>query len=494
MNVRTNPAGQVPARLLAQMRLVASKAKLSPALASAFADGAAERGMTAAQAEAVVQGLVFMATNPMARTVDDATLIKLTDEFLSECMGGADDPATAPTPTALAGQILLTHLAAEDAQKPKARVGASDSQWSQGHSWDSPRGIAMKAADGLAAALAPRLGLKFEPTMARDAGPFSLADVAMSLCRANGLRPTYAAEAIRMAGEHTGSDFSYTIGQGLTGVVGKGFLIAEPPISKVATEVPVVDYRQRNSVTLSAAGLPQKVLEGGEVQYITVSEKGEKAAKPDDYASMFAVSNQALANDSSAMGLLSDISRKMIQGSVAQFRNVLLSPLLANNGAGQNMSDGIALFHANHGNLAVTAAVLSVTTLGAARLAMRRQKDKQGVLLAIEPKILLVPPELEVLADQLVTSITPALTSSVNPFAERLEVLCEPGLTNATAWYLLGDPAMANGLTWASLEGASSPQVESKLGWGTLGMEFRLRWAIGAAFVETASWYKNAGL
>ena len=73
-------AGQVPARQLAQMRLVASTAKLAPAIADAFCEGALARGLTAAQAEAVVQGVAHMATPAFAHRVDDATLIKLAAE------------------------------------------------------------------------------------------------------------------------------------------------------------------------------------------------------------------------------------------------------------------------------------------------------------------------------------------------------------------------------------------------------------------------------
>lgn len=487
MNVRLNPAGQVPARLLAQMRLLATNANLSPVLASAFAEGAAERGMTAAMAEAAVQGIAFLSTNATARTVDDATLVRLTDEFLTKVMGGGDQ-----TPTALASQILLAHLT--DTQAPTKRNPAPGAASRQGHSWDSPQGIAMKAGDALAAALGPRMGIKFEATMGAELGPFSLGDVAMNICRASGLRPHNAVEAVRMAGAHSVSDFTYAIQSGLTSIVGLGFEIAEPAISRLATEVPAADYRQRNSVGLSSTGLPQKVVEGGEINYVTVSEKGELAAKPDDYAAMFAISNQALANDASALGLMADIGRKMIQGSVAQYRNVLLAPLLANSGAGQTMLDSLSLFHATHGNLAGAAAAISVASIGLARTALRRQVDAQGVLLAIEPKFLLVPPEQETLAQQLVAQLTASKLSDVNPFTAALEVVCEPGLTNTTAWYLVGDPGLAAGLTWASLEGYSTPRVDSQYGWKTLGMEFRLQWAIGAAFVETQSWYKNAGV
>lgn len=479
----TTQTGEIPARQLAQMRLLAQNAKLAPAMASTFTEGALARGMASTVAEKAAAGLAFMVSN--AQSLDEVALITLADDFLTKFAGGVNSDATA-----LASEILLAHHAAESARHPVTRR-ASEAQ--QGHSWDSPRGIAMKHADAFQAQLGKRMGIKIEPTMGRDLGEFSIGVMAMDLCRAAGLRPFNGADAIRMAGQHTATDFSYTVASGLSGVVARGFEAAEPAIAKCASEVPAADYRQRNSVGLSATPVPGKVVEGQKIGYTTVTEKGELAAKPDDFAAIFAVGNQTLQNDSTALNLFADIARKMVIGSVGQFRNVLLAPLVANSGAGQTMVDGVALFHATHGNLAATGTALSVTSLGVARTAMRRQKDAQGTLLAIEPKVLLVPPELETAAQQLVASLMATQTSDVNPFTGQLEVVCDPGLTNATAWYLLGNPAAAQGLTYAYLDGASSPRVETRDGWDTLGMEFRLSWAVGAAFVETQSWYRNAG-
>ena len=174
-------------------------------------------------------------------------------------------------------------------------------------------------------------------------------------------------------------------------------------------------------------------------------------------------------------------------------RQTLLAPLLANTRAGQTMRDTVALFNAAHGNVAGSGAVLSLTTLSTARTAMRRQKDSKGTILNIEPRILLVPPELETLAQQVVAQITAAKTSDVNPFADQLQVVTEAGLTSATDWYLAADPSMVDGLVMAYLTGQDAPRIDAKEGWGTLGMEFRLIWSIGAAFHGYQGWYRNPG-
>lgn len=64
---------------------------------------------------------------------------------------------------------------------------------------------------------------------------------------------------------------------------------------------------------------------------------------------------------------------------------LFVGPLERNSGAGLVMSDGKTLFNADHGNVAVSGSVLSVTSLNTARTAVRRQKDLGGEAIAVEP-------------------------------------------------------------------------------------------------------------
>ena len=125
------------------------------------------------------------------------------------------------------------------------------------------------------------------------------------------------------------------------------------------------------------------------------------------------------------------------------------------------MSDSLALFHATHGNLGSTA--LSVTTYTAARTAMRKMTElnsgeRLGALTA--PKYLLVPPDLEVTALQILGSeydYTYALSNGVagpsnvhsdgNDFNARLayarqRVIVVDLWTDTNDWAAICDPRM----------------------------------------------------
>ena len=366
---------------------------------------------------------------------------------------------------------------------PGARVGRS---------FDGPQEIRAQMADAVAARLAPRMGVTHEPTVGRGMAHLSVPEMAIMTARGHGFRPTNATEAIQMM-SHTTSDFTIAVGNGLQSVLAKAIQQAPVAIMRCAAEIDATDYRAGFSVGLSGASKMMPVGEAGEIKSGTLDERGEAKAVPANQALIVNVSREVLVNDAAAMNAFKDMTALMLRSATERQREILIAPLVANAGAGQTMRDGQPLFHATHGNLAVTGTVLTVASLSAARTAMRRQKGSKGEVFAIEPWALLVPPELETAAQQLVETLAANTVSSVNPFAESLEIIVEPGLTNLTAWYLVGNPAFVEGLTIAYLNGQKSPVVETMEGWKTLGTEFRMVWPIGAAFHEFASWFRNPG-
>ncbi|WP_406870090.1 head maturation protease, ClpP-related [Thioclava sp. 'Guangxiensis'] len=163
-------------------------------------------------------------------------------------------------------------------------------------------------------------------------------------------------------------------------------------------------------------------------------------------------------------------------------------------------SDGKALFHADHGNLAGTAAAISVASIAAARKAMWEQrafgsKDSDDFL-SIEADRLIVPPALEMVAGQFITTITPAKTADVNPFSNSLTPSTVGHLGAAaggsdTAWYLVSSDMPP--IQHAYLEGYEAPTVETLDGMNPDVVTMNARHIFGAAAVEYRGTYKNAG-
>jgi len=109
--------------------------------------------------------------------------------------------------------------------------------------------------------------------------------------------------------------------------------------------------------------------------------------------------------DKDDTGRIRAAPRALAQAAWLTLSKALSSIFTANSGAGPTMSDSIALFHASHSNLGTTA--LSVSSYAAARTAMRKQTElhsgeRLGALTA--PKFMLVPPDLEITALQVLAS------------------------------------------------------------------------------------------
>src|SRR3954471_11039296 len=92
--------------------------------------------------------------------------------------------------------------------------------------------------------------------------------------------------------------------------------------------------------------------------------------------------------------------------------------LSANSWAGATLDDGSPLFHSSRGNIAGSGGALSVTTLGAARQAIRDTKGLDDVTpLNLVPSFLLVGSDNDTAGEQMLAALAAATTDDVNPFS-----------------------------------------------------------------------------
>ena len=256
-------------------------------------------------------------------------------------------------------------------------------------------------------------------------------------------------------------------------------------------QVLATDFKSMHRVQLGEAPQLLEVGESGEFKRGTLGESKE-SYKVKTYGRVVAITRQVLINDD-----LDAFTRipAMYGNSIAQLESDVVWGIITANPA---MADGTALFHANHRNLAGTAAALDVTSVGAARAAMAKQTglDKKTVL-NIRPAYLIVPASLELKAEQLVAqNLVPAATASVVPQSIRtLTPISEPRLDAAseTAWYLAASPAQIDTIEYAYLEGQQGAYIETRNGFDVDGVEIKCRLDFGAKAIDWRGLYKNAG-
>jgi phage major head subunit gpT-like protein len=209
------------------------------------------------------------------------------------------------------------------------------------------------------------------------------------------------------------------------------------------------------------------------------------------FARIFSLSRTALINDD--LGAFGDFGRAAGRAAAETQADVLTALLTPNSGDGVTLDDGQPLFDTTHGNIAASGTAIDVAALSAARLAMRSQLGLDGLTpVNVVPRFLLVSPTKETQAEQVLSTLAAATVSTTNPFAGRLELLEEPRISG-NGWFVFADPAAMPVLEYAYLSSAQGPQMASREGWDTLGVEFRVVLDFGAGVVDHRGAYRNAG-
>lgn len=291
---------------------------------------------------------------------------------------------------------------------------------------------------------------------------------------------------------HSSSDFPYLLENSIGKVLQAAYGNFPETWREIADIGSVSDFKVNSRIRLGSFNSLDTIPEGGEYTSGTFGEERE-TIQAQTKGKMISFTRQAIINDD--LGGFVRLAQMMGRAAQRTIGNDVYSVITAN----AAMSDGTALFHADHGNLAGSGGAMSVSTVGAGRSAMRKQQDVNGNdYLNIRPSKLLVPVALEDTAMVLMASETdPSGSNSKKPNAVRnaAEVIADPRLdaNSTTAWYLLADPSMAPVVEVAFLDGNENPYLETQEGFTVDGFQSKVRLDYGTAAVDYRGAYKNAG-
>ncbi|TPI16579.1 prohead protease/major capsid protein fusion protein [Mesorhizobium sp. B4-1-1] len=370
----------------------------------------------------------------------------------------------------------------------------------------APRAFIVNSNDASPEQIAERMGealyLRANPRhqLSEQARPFvglTTLDMAREMMRLRGVATSglSPAETITRALQTT-SDFPLIFADTANRSLRTAYQAAPATLKRVARQTTARDFRAKTMVQLGEAPTLEKVNEHGEFKYGTMAEAGE-SYKIDSFGKIVGLSRKAIVNDD--LGAFTDLASKM-GAAAADFEAQFLVDLLESGaGLGPLMADTKRLFHVDHGNLAATPVAFTEDNppqfygLDAARLAMRKQTGLSGRRINVAPKFLLVPPEAETVAEKALATIQAASVADVNPFGGKLELLVEARMSDSKRWYVVADPATAEGLEFAYLQGAEGPQTATRAGFEVDGVEVKVSLDFGAAFLDYRSWYMNPG-
>ena len=247
---------------------------------------------------------------------------------------------------------------------------------------------------------------------------------------------------------------------------------------------------------VTAFGLVPEKPEGRGVQYDDPIQGYNNTYQHLTYALGYRLTSEAYEDDQYKM--LGPKMSKMLGKSCNVTREILATGIL-NNGFGDVGPDGVSLFNAAHpleaggsaGNRPLTPVALSQTSLQSALTSFRRSVDGRGLLIDLKPRYLVVPPELEFYARELIGSeLKPdSQNNNINAVMGSLDIQVLDYLSNPTAWFLTSDKE-EHSLQWFNRRPVSWHDATD---FDTDDAKYKVDWRSSVGYDDYRGVYGNPG-
>ena len=305
------------------------------------------------------------------------------------------------------------------------------------------------------------------------------------------LRNARDMETAFMAGTHSTSDFPAIFSNALNKQLESRYTDAVPTYRSIARRVSFNDFRPHPQIRTGDFPMLQDIAEGGEIKFGTFSEKQESVAVQ-SYAVGVRLTRQMLINDdlNAIAQVIADQGRMVARKEDALFYAMMLSGSSTNGPTLVETSRQV--FNTTDGTLAGTAAAITVTSVALGRAALRKRKSLDGADLGIDAAILLVGPDKELEAQQLLAPIQAQQAGNVNPFSGRLELVVTPKLTG-NSWYMFASPSDVPNFIYGFLSGYEAPRMRMDEPFGYQGTALTIEHDFGVGAIDFRGGYRNAG-
>lgn len=309
----------------------------------------------------------------------------------------------------------------------------------------------------------------------------------------------------RTGGMHTTSDFANLLAAVVYTSLREAYGRAPQSFEPWARKTTVADFRAVTELSLYGPGAMPRVNEHGEYTRATLGE-GKESYRIATYGHIIALTRQLIVQDN--LDAFARIPQMMANAARQTESDLVYAVLLAN----AAMSDGVAIFHSNHGNLAGSGAAIGKTSVNQAMQAMALQAEpSSGAQLNLTPRFLLVPPAIRADAEMFVNGayVPGVVTDIIPPYMRNLTIIQEARLQNgvtlkgptgdtaysgsSTAYYFVGDSGVTDNVVYAYLQGQEGLYTESRNGFEVDGVEFKARLDFGAGAMDFRAMYKNPG-
>lgn len=239
----------------------------------------------------------------------------------------------------------------------------------------------------------------------------------------------------------------------------------------------VSDFREANRFRKGSFGTLPVVAENGEYLNQEIPDGSKIAISTEKRGGIIGLSWEALVNDD--MGALVNLAVEFGRSAGLSIEVAAYALLALNSGAGPTLGDSHPFFYSGRGNIGSSAA-LTVASLDADRVLMRKQlDDSSNEYLDLNPRILLIPVELESTAKMLnASTLDPTSSAALNKpnVVQGMfgSIVSSPRMPNTTRRYMFTDGKEAFKVAFLA-ETGEGPVIESQAGFRTDGIEWKAK-------------------
>lgn len=263
----------------------------------------------------------------------------------------------------------------------------------------------------------------------------------------------------------------------------QGYNAVESTWDMIASIRSVSDYKQVTGVRLNGGFEFEDLGPSGELKSADASDE-TRTIKAKLTGRMSSITMVDIVNDD--LGALTQVPSRLGRGAAVKLNKDFWTEFQLNN----------ATFYQKE--TAAAGNALSITSLKTAVTSYKKLTDPDGNPLGITPSMILVPPDLEITADEMMGSTVlitgeNATRGNVNVFAGRFQVVPSSYLTAAATWWLVANPAELPCMEVAFLNGQRLPTVQqADADFNLLGIQVRGHFSYGVAKAESRGCYRMA--
>jgi len=295
-------------------------------------------------------------------------------------------------------------------------------------------------------------------------------------------------------GAQTTSDFPVVLENTMHKMVLTGFQAQISTWDRIAKIGDVTDFRAWNRLVPGLIGNLDGVNEQGEYKDKNIPDAQKNSVQATRKGNIISITPEVLVNDD--IGYLSDMSTALGRAGSRSIERAFYALIVSN----PTLSDGVALFHASHNNLAASGASPTVDLVDAAAnaMAMQTAPGDDAEYLDITPDIALVHTNkrgnMTVLIGAEYDPDTANKLQKPNKVKGIVSDIVATPRVGANPWYMFADPSVAPVIEVVFLNGQREPRVVQQENFKTGGLAWRVELPFGVGAIDYRGGYQNPGV